>query len=98
MRCSWIKKYRSWDGIDRKGSEYNIGCLMGFLRRYMVQPSMFLKRSVKFGGFGLWLTMKKGLLWIRNSGYMILGTLSNIMAGLSTLETKTTWNERNMST
>src|SRR3954468_5398923 len=90
MRCSWVEKNRSWDGVDRQGTEYNVGCLMGFLHKYMVQPSMFLNRSVNFGSFGLWLTTKKGLLWIRSGGYMILGTLSKIMARLSTLETNTT--------
>src|SRR4051812_22842528 len=39
-----------------------------------------------------------GLLWFRGGGYMIVGTLSNIVSSLSALEANTTWNERNLST
>src|ERR1041385_7537183 len=64
----------------------------------MIHITMFINRRLDIGSLGWWLTTTKGLLGIRCGGYLILGTLSNIVALLSILETNTTWIERNLST
>ena len=79
MRGSWIKKNRRWNEVDRKGTEHNACFLMGILNGYMIHKTMFIRARLDIGGFGWWLTTTKGLLGIRNGGYMILGTLSNIV-------------------
>ena len=46
----------------------------------MIHITIFIGRRLDIGSFGWWPSTMKGLLWFRGGGYMIVGTLSNIVA------------------